>query len=316
MLRALRSTRRRAALVIAALVVIVASIAAGAWFASPAATGLQARVQLRLRGTGGRTVAAGAIAPILRDAVVATEDERFYRHHGIDIIGVLRALPYDLVHLSFAQGASTITEQVGKLLYLGGNDHTLWRKLQDASLAVKLEGHYSKAQILAAYLNSVYFGEDAYGVWAASERYFGVRPLQLDSAQATLLAGLIQAPSAYDPISHPSAARARQVEVLRSLVRTGSLTEEEAAAAVARPLLLRTGPALAPLPGIEVAPGPAFVWWQLALGAALAGVAAVALVASRRPRFRGGRGLLAVRLVALVLLILGAAVVVRSFRTA
>ncbi len=229
---------------------------------------------------------------------------------------MIRALPYDLVHLSFAQGASTISEQVGKLLYLGGNDHTLWRKLQDAALAVKLESRYSKAQILAAYLNSAYFGAGAYGAWAASEHYFGVRPLQLDTAQATLLAGLIQAPSAYDPITHPVAARARQVEVLRSLVRAGFLTEEEAAAALARPLSLRAGPALAPLRGIELAPGPAFVWWQLALGAAIAGATAVALVASRMRRFRGARGLLAVRLLAVVLLILGAAVMVRSFRTA
>jgi penicillin-binding protein 1A len=255
MLRALTLTRRRAALAAAALIVVVTSVAASAWVAGPAATALQARVHSRLHGTGGRAVAASAIAPILRDAVVATEDERFYRHHGIDIIGVIRALPYDLVHLSFAQGASTITEQVGKLLYLGGNDHTLWRKLEDAALALKLEGRYTKEQILAAYLDSAYFGEGAYGAWAASERYFGVRPLKLDTAQATLLAGLIQAPSAYDPIAHPAAARARQVEVLRSLVRNGFLTEEEAAATLARPLRLRAGRTLAPVRQIDLAPG-------------------------------------------------------------
>jgi len=296
--------------------VLLASVAASAWVASPAATALQARVQSRLHSTGGRAVAAGAIAPILRDAVVATEDERFYRHHGIDIIGVIRALPYDVVHLSFAQGASTITEQVGKLLYLGGNDHTLWRKLEDAALALKLEGRYTKEQILAAYLDSAYFGEGAYGAWAASERYFGVRPLKLNTAQATLLAGLIQAPSAYDPISHPAAARARQVEVLRSLVRNGFLTEEKAAAALARPVRLRAGHTLAPLRQIDLAPGPAFVWWQLALGAAIAATAALALVASRIPRFRGVRSMHAVRLLSLVLLLLGAAIIIRSFRTA
>ena len=309
-------TRRRAALAAAALIVLLASVAASAWVASPAATALQARVQSRLHSTGGRAVAAGAIAPILRDAVVATEDERFYRHHGIDIIGVIRALPYDVVHLSFAQGASTITEQVGKLLYLGGNDHTLWRKLEDAALALKLEGRYTKEQILAAYLDSAYFGEGAYGAWAASERYFGVRPLKLNTAQATLLAGLIQAPSAYDPISHPAAARARQVEVLRSLVRNGFLTEEKAAAALARPVRLRAGHTLAPLRQIDLAPGPAFVWWQLALGAAIAATAALALVASRIPRFRGVRSMHAVRLLSLVLLLLGAAIIIRSFRTA
>ena len=136
------------------------------------------RVQTRLKATGGRIVALSAVASALRDAVVATEDERFYRHDGIDLLGVLRAVPYDVVHLSFAQGASTITEQVAKVLYLDGNDHSPWRKLEDAAVALKLEGRYGKEQILAAYLNSVYFGEGAYGVWAASERYFAVRPAQ------------------------------------------------------------------------------------------------------------------------------------------
>ena len=165
-------------------------------------------------------------------------------------------------------------------------------------------------------MNSAYFGEGAYGAWAASERYFSVRPLKLNTAQATLLAGLIQAPSAYDPIAHPAAARARQVEVLRSLVRNGFLTEEEAAATLARPLRLRAGRTLAPQRQIDLAPGPAFVWWQLTLGAAIAATAALALVASGIPRFRGVRGMHAVRLLSLVLLLLGAAVVIRSFRTA
>jgi membrane peptidoglycan carboxypeptidase len=96
-------------------------------------------------------VALEGTAPILRQAVVATEDERHYRHHGIDLIGLLRALPYDLAHCSLAQGASTITEQLGKILYLSGDDHTPWRKLEDAALALKLESRYSKQQLLTAY---------------------------------------------------------------------------------------------------------------------------------------------------------------------
>ncbi len=134
-----------------------------AWSTTPDGTGLEQRLHAHLESTTGRPVPFDRLAPWLRDAVVATEDERFYRHRGIDGIGVLRALPYDLVHLSFAQGASTITEQVAKVLYLDGNDHSLWRKLEDAALAVKLEGRYDKKQILDAYLNSVYFGEGAYG---------------------------------------------------------------------------------------------------------------------------------------------------------
>ena len=192
------------------------------------------RLHARLRATNGGPVALSRVAPWLRDAVVATEDERFYRHHGVDVIGVLRAVPYDLVHLSFAQGASTITEQVAKVLYLNGNDHSPWRKLEDAAVAVKLEDRYDKEQILGAYLNSVYFGEGAYGVWRASRRYFGVSPRSLDLAQASMLAGLIQAPSAYDPLRDPALARARQVEVLRAMVGDGFVTAEEAATALGR----------------------------------------------------------------------------------
>jgi hypothetical protein len=309
------SLRRSLWLAGAVGVCAVAAVAAGAWFGSPAPAALQARVQSRLHGTGGRLLPLSGVSPILRDAVIATEDERFYRHHGIDVIGVLRAIPYDLVHLSFAEGASTITEQVGKLLYLGGNDHSPWRKLEDAALALKLEGRYNKEQILTAYLDSAYFGERAYGAWAASEGYFGIRPSRLDIAQATLLAGLIQAPSAYDPFAHPAAARARQVEVLRSLVRTGFLTAEEAAAALARPLRLQRGRALPPVRGLDLAPGPAFVWWQLALGAGVAASGLLALLGLRLPRLRVIRLVPVLRLLALIVILFGAATVVRSFRS-
>ena len=173
---------------------------AAAWLTSPSGGGLGPRVSARLRAGSGRPVALDRIAPILRQAVVATEDERFYRHHGVDLIGVLRALPYDLAHFSLAQGASTITEQVAKILYLRGNDHTLWRKLEDAAVALKLEGRYGKEQLLAAYLNSVYFGNGAYGVRAASRGCFAVEPNRLTLPQASLLAGLIQAPSADNPL--------------------------------------------------------------------------------------------------------------------
>jgi hypothetical protein len=164
------SRRRWPWLALTALVCVPTPVAVAAWLASPSPTALQSHVQSRLQGTRGRALPLRAVAPALRQAVVATEDERFYRHHGIDLIGVLRAIPYDLVHLSFAQGASTITEQVGKLLYLGGNDHTPWRKLEDAALALKLEDRYSKEQILTAYLDRAYFGEGAYGVWAVLRR--------------------------------------------------------------------------------------------------------------------------------------------------
>jgi penicillin-binding protein 1A len=261
-------------------------------------------------------LALSAIAPVLRQAVVATEDERFYQHQGVDIIGVIRALPYDLVHLTLAQGASTITEQVAKTLYLNGDDHNPWRKLEDAAVALKLEQHYTKEQILAAYLNSVYFGDNAYGVWAASHRYFATAPSQLTTGQATLLAGLIQAPTAYNPLLRPAAARARQIDVLRSMVRNGHLTAAEANQVLTRRLPLTHGRSLAPVPNVDLAPGPAFTWWQLALGAIIVLVALAAFLILRKPRFACVHGRLAAQLASIVLAILGAAVIIRSFRNA
>ncbi len=247
---------------------------------------------------------------------MATEDERFYQHQGIDLIGVIRALPYDLVHLTLAQGASTITEQLAKTLYLNGNDHDPWHKLEDAAVALKLEQHYNKQQILAAYLNSVYFGDHAYGIKAASGRFFGTTPRHLTTSQATLLAGLIQAPTAYNPFLHPAAARARQLDVLRSMVRNGYLTTAEASEALSKPLRLTHGPPLPPTPAVDLAPGPAFTWWQLTLGTIVLVGGLTALLALRKPRFAAIHGRLIAQVASIILILLGAAVIFRSFRTA
>lgn len=311
-----RHRSRRALVGLAALVVVVfLGLCGAAWLASPTPSALDRRIATYLRGTGGRTLRLGQIPLILRRAVVATEDERFYSHHGIDVIGVLRALPYDVTHLSFAQGASTITEQLAKVLYLGGNDHNPWRKLEDGAVAWKLENRYTKATILAAYLNSAYFGDDAYGVRAAAKRYFATSARRLNPAQATLLAGLIQAPSLYNPLDNPQLARARQVQVLRSLVRSGYLTETSASAVLAQPLQLRDGKSLAPVLGINLSPGPAFIWWQLALGTTLILLGGLALATGRRHPGNGWTRL-TLTIVFLALVIAGLGTVVRSFRTA
>lgn len=306
--------RRRSWVFVAVLALVAGALVAAAWIAAPVPRALATHVQVRLRATGGAAVPLAQIAPILREAVVATEDERFYRHDGIDVIGVIRAVPYDVLHASFAQGASTITEQLGKLLYLDGNDHSPWRKLLDAALAVKLESRYPKEQILDAYLNSAYFGEGAYGVGAAAGRYFGTGPGRLTTAQASLLAGLIQAPTADDPVTHPAAARARQIAVLRSLVRNGFLSGEEAAAAIARPLRLENAPPLPPTVGVSLAVGPAFVWRELLAGAATAALGVGLLLISRLPRLRPLRFVPTIRLLSLAAVLLGAAAIVRSFR--
>jgi penicillin-binding protein 1A len=299
---------------VAAVALAVIGAVSAAWIATPSVAKLQQLVARRVQGAGGRVVPLSRVARDLQDAVVATEDERFYRHHGIDLIGVLRAVPYDVTRLSLAEGASTITEQLAKLLYLGGNDHSPWRKLEDVVLALKLESRYGKKQILAGYLNAAYFGYGAYGIGAAADRYFGVSPARLDLAQASLLAGLVQAPSAYDPVDHPAAARARQIEVLRSLVRDRYVTTAQADAALRAPLDVR-GVRLARSTGVALEPGPSFVWWELAVGAVvLAGGAGLLLFARRLPL--GVRVATAVRLVAFAALLAGATVLVRSFRTA
>jgi penicillin-binding protein 1A len=302
-------------LIPAVLAGAVVGVVIAAWVISPAAGGLALRVEARVQRAGGRLVGLGEIAPVLGSAVVATEDERFYRHHGIDLIGVARALPYDLVHFSFAQGASTITEQVAKVLYLNGSDHSPWRKLEDAAVAFKLEDRYSKAEILAAYLNTVYFGDGAYGVWAASERFFGLRPARLDLAQASLLAGLIQAPSAYDPFAFPAAARARQVEVLRAMVADSVLTQARATAVLARPLRLRGGTTLHAVHGVDLSPGPAFVWWEFSLGATAILASLAAFLALRLPGVRAANGI-ALKAALPLLAAAGFVVVVLAFRTA
>ena len=290
-----------------------ATVAALAWETAPSGSQLPRRVQQQLRATDARTVPLTGVAPILVSALIATEDERFYRHHGIDLLGLMRAVPYDVVHASFAQGASTLTEQVAKQLYLNGDDHSPWRKLEDMALAVKLENRYSKAAILDAYLNTTYFGAGAYGIGAASRRYFGITPRKLTLAQASLLAGLPQAPSAYDPLLHPAAARQRQVAVLRSLVRVGDVPATVAGDALAAPLRLKGGTVLPPETA-SVEPGPPLAWRDAAIGALLL-VLGLALLRLRR-QVRGERVVFpATGVAAAIVLLLGVAVAFRSFRS-
>jgi membrane peptidoglycan carboxypeptidase len=236
-----RRVGRWLALGAAAVCILLVGAIALAWITSPSTSSILSLIPARARARGGTPVALSGIAPSLRQAVVDTEDERFYRHHGVDLIGVGRALVYDISHATTAQGASTITEQLVKDLYLGGDDHSPWRKLEAAAMAVRVEDHLTKAQILDGYLDTVYFGHQAYGVETASRRYFGVSAAALSPSQATLLAGLIQAPSADDPYLHPIAARDRQVEVVASMVRNGHLPPAQGERILSAPLFLANG---------------------------------------------------------------------------
>lgn len=296
------------------LLVALAAVFAAVWFAAPRAQNLTGRLTAREHATGVTVpVPLSRVSLFVREALVATEDERFYQNHGIDLIGIARALPYDVAHLSFAQGASTITDQLAKLLYLNGNDHSLWRKLEDLAVALRISTRYSKEQVLDAYLNSAYFGHGAYGIDAASERYFGIPPSRLTLAQGSLLAGVVQAPTAYDPLLHPLLARQRQLEVLQSLVRDGYATSEQATRVLARALPLRNAGPLPPLKGVTVISQPAFALGGLALGSgiALAGLLGFILI-RRRPS--GRRLQLAIKLACTLAVLSGAITAADSFR--
>jgi penicillin-binding protein 1A len=200
-----------------------------------------------LGSTGNRRpVSLQGISPALRKAIVDTEDRRFYENNGIDYIGIIRALKSDVSSGGIAQGASTIEQQLVRNLYLTPQQ-TLGRKLTEACLAVQLDKQWSKDRILTAYLNDIYFGQEAYGIDAAAEAYFGVHAKDLSLDQAALLAGLPQAPSAYDPLSRPDAARARRAEVLGAMLQAGDISRARYRRALRSPLGLhpRRAPGLA-----------------------------------------------------------------------
>ena len=169
------------------------------------------------------------VAPLMRQAIIAAEDRNFYQEGSFDIKGMARAVVVDLVLRRPAQGGSTITQQLAKLTFLSPRK-TVVRKLQEDIIAAQLTSRYSKDKILETYLNHVYFGEGAYGVDEAAQVYFGKHASQLDLREASLLAGLVDAPSYNDPYRNPDAAFARQHYVVRGMVSQGDITETQAGA--------------------------------------------------------------------------------------
>lgn len=168
------------------------------------------------------------IPDLLKKGIIATEDRRYYDHGAVDIIGVARAFITNSMAGENLEGGSTIAQQTVKNIFLS-NDRTMTRKLEELALAVQLERNYSKEEILELYLNTIYFGHGAYGVGEASRVYFGKEPKDLDLSQCAMLAGLPQAPSAYDPISHPQEGAKRMTTVLALMAQEGYITPEEAA---------------------------------------------------------------------------------------
>jgi penicillin-binding protein 1A len=184
--------------------------------------------------SGGEAVGLHEMSPYIPEAVIAIEDRRFYSHFGIDPIGLARAMVTNVLGGHFSQGGSTLTQQLAKNLFLKP-DRTLERKVQEVLLALWLEHKHTKDQILEMYLNRVYFGSGAYGVEAASRRYFGKSARDVTLPEAALLAGLLKAPSRLSPARDPKAAEERAQLVLAAMRDEGMINDNQQASAISAP---------------------------------------------------------------------------------
>ena len=198
---------------------------------------------------GHRRVDLEEIAPIFRDAIVATEDADFFNHRGVDKPGIVRAFVTNLSEgRILGQGASTITQQLARHLFF--TREKVWiRKIREAMASTQIEARFSKDEILSAYCNNVYFGADAYGVEEAAQRFFSKRASELTLGESALLAGLVQRPSDYNPYYRMDRALSRRETVFRRMMDNGYITEEDAALAREEELVLEgtsIGPARGP----------------------------------------------------------------------
>jgi penicillin-binding protein 1A len=262
-LRKKKLPRRRLALVAAILAgaVIIAVVAGGAFTASilssscslsslrPVALGSNSFLYAddgSLLGvvpsqTNRQPLRLDQISPWLPKATIAIEDRRFWQHGALDYQGIARALYRDVSAGRIVQGGSTITQELVRNLYLGNSGRTFTRKVKEACLAVRLAKVWTKQQILSAYLNDVFYGRHAFGAQAGAQTFFSTSARRLTLPQAALLAGLPQAPSVYNPVTHPEIARRRRNEVLLALLADGYINEEQYSHAVDAPLALEPG---------------------------------------------------------------------------
>lgn len=191
------------------------------------------------------TVKREGLPDLLVNAVLSIEDRRFYDHWGIDPRGIMRAARANWTAGGIAEGGSTITQQLAKM-QLVGNERSLVRKSREALLALWLERRLSKDEILTRYMNSVYLGGGVYGVSAAARQYFDKSLSEMTLSEAAMLAGLIQAPSRFNPMVHPDVAQKRTSVVIDAMVETGAIDDKAASAAKARPPVIRASPRTAP----------------------------------------------------------------------
>jgi penicillin-binding protein 1A len=183
-------------------------------------------------------VAIGDVPPVMKQAILAAEDDRFYQHGGIDYTGIVRAAGANLLGGGKRQGASTITQQVARNFFLTG-EKTYTRKLYEALLSFKIEKNLTKDQIFELYINQIFLGQRAYGFAAAAQIYFGKPLKDISIAEAAMLAGLPKAPSAYNPVVNPNRARLRQHYVLRRMHELGYISDTQHAAALKEPLIVK-----------------------------------------------------------------------------
>ena len=161
------------------------------------------------------------------DAVIAVEDHRFYKHNGIDVIAIGRAIINDIKAMRFVEGGSTITQQLSKNTYFT-QEKKLTRKVAEVFMALEIEKNYDKDEILELYLNTSYFGDGYYTIKDACKGYFDKEPMQMTDYEAILLAGIPNAPSVYAPTKNPDLAKQRQRQVMDKMIKHGYLTEKEA----------------------------------------------------------------------------------------
>ena len=197
----------------------------------------------------------GKMPRLVQKAFIAAEDRRFYSHDGIDPVGILRAVGRNISQGSVEEGASTITQQLARMVFLS-QDRTLMRKLKEAALAGKIERQLSKEQILEQYLNFVYLGSSAYGVSDAAWVYFSKTPDQLTLPEAALIAGLPPAPTVYSPLVNPDLALKRRAIVLRRMREAGFIDDRQLLEAQNAPLVLKSSE-----PKYFVNPAPWFISW-------------------------------------------------------
>jgi penicillin-binding protein 1A len=178
------------------------------------------------------------VPAVMKQAILAAEDDRFFEHSGVDMVGIARAALANVAAGGKAQGASTITMQLARNFFLS-NERSYSRKIYEILLAIRIEKTLTKEQILEIYLNQIFLGQRAYGFASAAQIYFGKPLANISAAEAAMLAGLPKAPSAYNPVVNPKRARIRQEYILGRMRNLGYMNDAQYQAAVAEPLKLQ-----------------------------------------------------------------------------